>query len=192
MTVPQNSRFTLTDSAFDENNELSTWYFKDSYGRVSLSLSCTLDASTQFGYDWDAQTLEGLSNESPKYNYTGMTTGKRGQFYRIRTVPITPKNNASQEYVDTWYYKNYDACYAQVYSTNLTQDAKMITQAEKLLQSAKFRFKYKLVKNQKNPYFSLTDIPEGVRSIFSIDTDGSKRVTLDFLIEPMRSIHANF
>ena len=192
MTVPQNSRFTLTDSAFDENNELSTWYFKDSYGRVSLSLSCTLDASTQFGYDWDAQTLEGLSNESQKYNYTGMTTGKRGQFYRIRTVPITPKNNASQAYVDTWYYKNYDACYAQVYSTNLTQDAKMITQAEKLLQSAKFRSNYKLVKYQKNPYFALTDIPEGVRSIFSIDTDGSKSVTLDFLIEPTRSIHAKF
>ena len=155
-------------------------------------MSCTKDASTSFGYAWDAKTIEGMRNESSKYRLTEMTVGKKNEFYRIRTVPITPKNNASQEYVDTWYYKNYDACYAQVYSTNLTQDAKMITQAEKLLQSAKFRSKYKLVKNQKNPYFSLTDIPEGVRSIFSIDMDGSKRVTLDFLIEPMRSIHANF
>lgn len=189
---PPNSWFSLTETASDRENSLSTWFLRDSYGRVSLSLSCTNDASRTLGYQWDTQTIDGMRNESPKLNFLETTVGKNQEFYRIRTSPKSPKNDGSQENVDVWYYKNYDACFAEIYSTNLVQDSKMIAKAEKLLQSAKFRSKYILSKNQKNPYFSVQNIPEKIRSIFSIDTDGSKSVTLDFLIDPKRSLHASF
>lgn len=41
-----------------------------------------------------------------------------------------------------------------------------------------------------NPYFSIEDILESVRSTFYIDTDGTKKVSLEFLLNPRRSIDA--
>ncbi|MDD2694218.1 MAG: trypsin-like peptidase domain-containing protein [Candidatus Gracilibacteria bacterium] len=187
---PKNSGFHLANTVSDSGSGLFSWLFNDNYGRVSLYIACTKDAGKHYGYEIDAMTLDSTQLDSPDYILTGATVGKNNEFYHVHVAPKVPRNDGSQEFTDTWYYKNYDACYAQIYSTHTSQDNVLVQKAEKIIQSAKFRNAYSLPVDQSNPYFSVSDILDSVRSTFYIDTDGTKKVSLEFLLNPTRSIEA--
>lgn len=109
---------------------------------MSLYVACIQDAGKHYGYEMDQNTFSSTQEDSPDYILTEATTGKNNEFYHVHIAPKNPKNDGSQEFTDTWYYKNYDACYAQIYSTHPSQDASLIQRAEKIITSAKFRNKY--------------------------------------------------
>lgn len=100
--------------------------FVDEYSRVSLYVSCTEDAGKMFGYEMDHQTFSGARGDASQYDFSEEFVGDQQQFYHVSIRPKDPKNDGTQEFVDTWYYTQHDSCYAQISSVNPIQDRKLI------------------------------------------------------------------
>lgn len=77
------------------------------------------------------------------------------------------------------YYKDYDACFADIDYQDIKKDVKSLGKAIQFLRrGVSFDGVYSLKKSQSNQYFAIKNTPESIRVIRSIDLTGNESVVL--------------
>ncbi len=180
---PRPYGFVLKNSIVSSDNRMLSWLFVDMYERVKLTLSCTDDAGGLLG--WEARR-DGFVEEQKSYPTWEMKATEDEKYLTIYS--------SSKWYNPgiTLYYKNYDACFAEVEYLDAKKDAKSLEKIIKFLKKwVLFRSKYNLRDSQKNKYFEIPYTEKYTRVIRSIDFFGNESVLLGFSVLPGQWINAS-
>lgn len=123
----RNSRpfgFVLQSSMVSSDNTMMNWIFTDSYERVKFTLSCTSDAGGILG--WQARR-DGMRKEQELYPTWRMKIADDSKYLTIYS--------SSKGYNPsiTLYFKEYDACFAEISYLDEKKDAKSLEKALKFL-----------------------------------------------------------
>lgn len=164
------------------DNTMMNWIFTDSYERVKFTLSCTSDAGGILG--WQARR-DGMRKEQELYPTWRMKIADDSKYLTIYS--------SSKGYNPsiTLYFKEYDACFAEISYLDEKKDAKSLEKALKFLKKwVSFQNPYILKNSQKNQYFQVTHTDKDTRVIRSIDQFGIESVLLGFEILPWQWINA--
>lgn len=180
---PRPYGFILKNSIVSHDNRMLSWLFIDMYERVKLTLSCTDDAGGLLG--WEARR-DGFEEEQRSYPNWAMKFTEDEKYYMVYS--------SSKWYNPgiTLYYKDYDACFAEIEYLDAKKDSKSLEKAIKFLKKwVLFHNNYILKDSQKNKYFEVLHTKKDTRVIRSIDFFGNESVLFGFSMLPGQWINAS-
>jgi hypothetical protein len=162
--------FGLKNTMISSDNTMIQWLFSDKYERVKFMISCTNDAGWLLS--WQTR-LAGFDAEKKQYPTWNMFYNNEDKYLTVYS------SNKWYRSSILLYYKDYDACFADIEYQDIKKDMKSLGKSLQFLRrGVSFRGSYSLKQSESNQYFVIKNTPESIRVIRSIDLTGNESIVL--------------